>query len=88
MATMNDFAVLSTVSLPPFASTSVRSPVSGLTSQAPRLETTRAWSMPAELTPAEAGHCETPVAGLLSVSNVHSAIGTLGSASVSQSTRQ
>jgi hypothetical protein len=85
---MNDFEFGSTVSLPPWATTSVRSPVVGLTSQAPRLETTSAWSIPGEVTPACAGHAEVPVAALLSLSRVHSAIGTLGSASVSQSTRQ
>jgi hypothetical protein len=44
--------------------------------------------MPGELTPAPAGHWEAPVAVLLSVSNVHSAMGTFGSARVVQSTRQ
>ena len=64
-ATMNDFAVRSTVSLPPLARTSVRTPVTGLISHAPRLETTSAWSIPGELTPAPAGHCEAPVAGVV-----------------------
>ena len=85
---MNDFDVGSTVRLPPLLATFVRIPVAGLISQAPRLETTSASSMPGELTPASAGQAATPVAGLLSVSNVHSAIGTFGSASVAQSTRQ
>ena len=44
--------------------------------------------MPGELTPAEAGHAAAPVAALSSVSSAHSAIGMLGSASVTQSTRQ
>ncbi len=85
---MNDFALRSTVRLPPSASTLVRTPVIGLTSQAPRLETTSAWSMPGEVTPAAAGHAGVPVAALSSVSSAHSAIGMLGSASVTQSTRQ
>ena len=85
---MNDFEARSTVSAPPRAVTSVRAPVTGSTSQAPRLETTSAWSIPGELTPAAAGHAEAPVAGLSSVSNVHSAIGIVGSARVTQSTRQ
>ena len=85
---MKDFDAGSTVRLPPWATTSVRRPVSGLTSHAPRLETTSAWSMPGEVTPAAAGHAGEPVAGLLSVSSAHSAMGMLGSASVTQSTRQ
>jgi hypothetical protein len=87
-ATMNDLTVRSTVRLPPWARMSVRNPVTGLISQAPRLETTSAWSMPGERTPACAGQAAAPVAGLSSVSSVHSAMGMLGSASVTQSTRQ
>jgi hypothetical protein len=44
--------------------------------------------MPGELTPAPAGQAADPVAALLSVSNVHSAMGTLTLASVTQSIRQ
>src|SRR5207248_5562952 len=87
-ATMNDLEPRSTASAPPCVTTLVRTPVTGLISQAPRLDTTSAWSMPGEVTPAPAGHAEDPVAGLSSASNAHSAIGTLGSASVIQSTRQ
>lgn len=85
---MNDFDVRSTVSRAPLATTSVRVPVVGSTSHAPRLETTSAFSIPGDVTPPLAGHADAPVAALLSVSSVHSAIGTFGSASVSQSTRQ
>jgi len=68
--------------------TAVRAPLTGSTTHAPRPETTSAFSMPAELTPALAGHADVPVDALWSVSIVHSAMGTFGSASVVQSTRQ
>ncbi|MDR7360800.1 hypothetical protein [Nocardioides marmoribigeumensis] len=63
-------------------------PLTRSCSHAPLLETTSAFSMPGEVTPAAAGHAARPVPARESVSKVHTAIGTRGSARVFQSTRQ
>ncbi len=73
---------------PPTFVMSRERPVARSTSQAPRLDTTSPVSIPGELTPAFAGQAAAPVEVSASRSKVHTAMGTSGSASVVQSTRQ
>jgi hypothetical protein len=88
MRTTKLLAAASMVLVPPRSVTFVRVPVAASTSHAPAADTTIERSIPGEVRPAPAGQAEDPVAASSSRSSAHSAIGTAGSSSVCQSTRQ
>src|SRR5439155_14608084 len=79
----NERAVESTRTAP----SARRAPVATSISHAPFDDMRIAVSIPGEATPAPAGHALPPVAAESSVSRANSAMGTLGLASVFQSTR-